>query len=83
MIKVILDKPFTRIDIPQRTLPAVTTTGSSVTVTLMLDDPIKRRVIVRTEEFGTVVLWKDDEYDEIGQWTDQDVISRLNEMFNS
>jgi hypothetical protein len=83
MIKIELDKPFTRIDIPQRTIPAVTTTGSSVTVTLMLDDPLKRKVTIRTQEFGTVVLWEGDEYDEIGQWTDQDVIDRINEMFNT
>lgn len=31
---------------------------------------------------GRVVLWEGKTYDDIGQWTDQNVIDRLKEIFN-
>ena len=30
----------------------------------------------------TVVLWKDTEYDNIGQWTDTDAINKIKEIYN-
>lgn len=58
-------------------------TVSSITVTEMIDKPIDRKVIAMTVELGGIILWEGDAYDTIGQWTDIDVVNRINEMYNS
>lgn len=77
MIKVTLNTPYTKIIQAEKSKYI-----SDVTVTGMYDDPINKRVTVNTENQGRLILWEGNEYDNIGQWTDQDVIDRINEMFN-
>ena len=71
-----VNTPFNHIVTPQ-----VVKTVSEITITHMTDNPIDKMVSVRTKELGRVVLWKDAEYDAIGQWTDSDVEARLHELF--
>ena len=59
------------------------TTIEKITVLELADLPSKKQVTAKTFELGLVVLWKDAEYDAIGQWTDTDVINKLNELYNS
>lgn len=48
----------------------------------MIDIPSDKIVYVNTEGLpGRIVLWQDDQYDAIGQWTNQDVINRINELY--
>ena len=59
------------------------TTIEKITVLEILDNPNKKTVTVKTVELGAIVLWKDADYDAIGQWTDTDVINKINELYNS
>ena len=59
------------------------TTIEKITVLELADLPSKKQVTAKTIELGIIVLWKDAEYDAIGQWTDADVINKLNELYNS
>lgn len=59
------------------------TTIEKITVLEILDNPNKKTVIAKTVELGAIVLWKDADYDAIGQWTDTDVINKINELYNS
>lgn len=58
-------------------------TIEAITVVELNDSPSKKQVTAKTIELGVVVLWKDADYDAIGQWTDTDVINKLNELYNS
>ena len=43
---------------------------------------MEKKVIAHTSEFGSVVLWENESYDAIGQWTDSDVTARIKEIYN-
>jgi hypothetical protein len=58
-------------------------TIEKVTVLEIVDLPSRKQVIAKTQELGSVMLWKDAEYDTVGQWTDTDVVNKLNELYNS
>jgi hypothetical protein len=61
---------------------AKTTTIDTLTVNRMVDLPNQKIVKVFISELPTpVTLWEGDAYDTIGQWTDQDIIDRLNELY--
>ncbi len=50
----------------------------------VVDETINRQVYCILNYNGIdkyVLLWEGTEYDAIGQWTDVDVINRLNEIF--
>lgn len=59
------------------------TTIDKVTVIELLDNPDRKTVTAKTAELGSIILWKDTDYDAIGQWTDTDVINKINELYNS
>lgn len=49
----------------------------------MIDNPIKKEVWVSCRNHPTrILLWKDEEYDMVGQWTDTDVINRIIQLFS-
>jgi len=56
-------------------------TINKITVREVTDSPVRKIVVAHTLELGRVVLWKDAEYDAIGQWTDTDVINRLTALY--
>jgi hypothetical protein len=59
-------------------------TVSTLTVNRIVDLPNQKVVRCFIEELEQpIVLWKDEAYDAIGQWTDTDVTNRLNELYNT
>lgn len=74
-----LNNPLTVIIQPEKTK-----TVSSLTISRVVDIPSQKIVRCFIEELEQpVVLWEGDAYDSIGQWTDSDVNTRLNELYNS
>lgn len=53
-----------------------------ITINEIIDLPIRKMVVAKTKEVGQVILWKDADYDAIGQWTDSDVVARISELYN-
>lgn len=56
-------------------------TIEKITITELVDLPNRKMVVAKTSEIGTIVLWKGNDYDAIGQWTDTDVVTRINELY--
>ena len=54
-----------------------------LTILELIDVSSRKLVVAKTKEVGTIVLWKDADYDAIGQWTDENVIARINELYNA
>ena len=61
-------------------------TANTVKVLQIEENPDEKRVVVTTSLNGMLrrfVLWEGDSYDQIGQWTDTDVINRVKEVVGS
>jgi hypothetical protein len=56
-------------------------TIDKVTIVEITDNPTLKTVVVTTKEVGRIVLWKNAEYDAIGQWTDSDVQLKLKDLY--
>jgi hypothetical protein len=56
---------------------------SEITINELIDLPTRKMVVAKTKEIGQIVLWKDADYDAVGQWTDSDVIARISELYNA
>ncbi len=55
----------------------------NIIVDRVVDRPNDKVVRVFIKDINTpFILWEKEDYDNIGQWTDQDVISKLKEKFN-
>ena len=54
---------------------------SELEVLYVIDKPSRKEVVANIKNVGNVVLWKDAEYDAIGQWTDSDVVTKLNQIY--
>lgn len=76
-MKVVLNNPKEIVLVPERKK-----TLTEFNVVEMLDSPTRKIVEVSTQEIGRIILWKDDEYDSIGQWTDTDVVNRLKQLYS-
>jgi len=64
--------------------PEKTKTITTLTIARVVDIPSQKVVRCFLEELEQpVVLWEGAAYDAIGQWTDSDVNTRLNELYNS
>ncbi len=78
-MSISLNNPLTVIIQPEKTK-----TVSSLTISRVVDIPSQKIVRCFIEELEQpVVLWEGAAYDSIGQWTDSDVNTRLNELYNS
>jgi hypothetical protein len=55
---------------------------NSITVLNVIDFFNEKIVRADTVEIGNIILWQGSDYDAIGQWTDQDVINRILELYN-
>ena len=53
---------------------------AEITVNQVVDNPSMKKVTAETQEVGRLILWEKEAYDAIGQWTDSDVIARVNEL---
>lgn len=58
-------------------------TIEKLTINELVDLPNRKMVVAKTTEVGTIVLWKDADYDAIGQWTDSDVIARIEQLYGN
>jgi hypothetical protein len=58
-------------------------TIEKLTINELVDLPTRKMVVAKTSEVGTIILWKDNDYDAIGQWTDTDVLNRVLELYNA
>jgi len=58
-------------------------TIEKLTINELVDLPTRKMVVAKTSEVGTIILWKDNDYDAIGQWTDTDVLNRVRELYNA
>lgn len=56
-------------------------TIEELTIEEVVDNNSRKEVKAYTAELGIVVLWSDDAYDAIGQWTDADVVNRVKELY--
>jgi hypothetical protein len=54
-----------------------------LTIVELVDVSSRKIVVAKTKEVGTIVLWKDADYDAIGQWTDSDVIARIEQLYGN
>ncbi len=71
------------ISIPRFKLTGRKPKPTTVTLDYTIDNPSKKIVYAHTLEVGRIVLWQGSEYDDIGQWTDQDVQTKLQELFTN
>jgi len=55
---------------------------SSITIFEITDSQESKMVRANTLELGSLILWQDETYDAIGQWTDTDVENRILEIIN-
>lgn len=63
------------------TTPEVKREVSSLNIMLITDMPARKLVTANVTEGFSIILWQGAEYDAIGQWTDADVLNRLNELY--
>ena len=64
-------------------VPERSVKSNCIIITEMIDKPKEKKVIAYTEGLpGYVILWEGSDYDAIGDWTNQNVIDRINEIFN-
>jgi hypothetical protein len=56
-------------------------TIDKIVITDVIDSPQRKTVVAMTMELGSIMLWEGTAYDAIGQWTDADVINRINEIY--
>jgi len=57
-------------------------TITKLEITEVVDNFKMKTIIAKTNEFGSVILWKDADYITIGQWTDTDVINKIKSIYN-
>ncbi len=78
-MSITLNSPHTIILAPEKT-KVITT----ITITRTVDIPGQKIVKAFIQELSDpIILWEGTAYDEIGQWTDSDVTSRINTLYNS
>jgi len=56
-------------------------TIEELTIEEIVDNNSRKEVKAYTKELGILVLWAGAAYDAIGQWTDADVIARVEELY--
>ena len=65
-------------------IPAQQIKATSIQITSMVDNPTEKTITIKTNSIlGSVVLWEGEAYDAIGQWTDENVKTRLIEIINN
>ena len=65
-----------------KTIPSIDIVRTSLTVIRFADYPIEKKVVAHCTDFiGDLVLWEGEAYDAIGDWTNQNVIDRIKELY--
>ena len=57
-------------------------TISEITINEVVDNSERKSVLAYTLELGVITLWENEAYDAVGQWTDTDVLNRINELYS-
>ena len=68
-------------EIVVKEIPAYQIKTDKIEIKQIVDDVTNKTVSVITKQFGTILLWEGTAYDRIGQWTDDDVKSKLISMY--
>jgi len=63
------------------TTPEVKKEVSSLNIVSITDMPERKIVYAITSDRFNIILWEGVAYDAIGQWTDTDVVNRINEIY--
>ncbi len=63
-------------------IPAVQIKTKSIEVLKIIDEFTNKKVVAFTKNAGIIILWEGDQYDEIGQWTDDDVKAKIASIYN-
>ena len=63
------------------TTPEVRKEVSSLNIVSITDLPERKIVYAITSDRFNIILWEGAAYDAIGQWTDTDVVNRINEIY--
>ena len=77
---------YPEISLDKNVVVVAEQTANTVKVLQIEENPDEKRVVVTTSLNGMLrrfVLWEGDSYDQIGQWTDTDVINRVKEVVGS
>ena len=77
-MKITFDSEKTYVTRPEESKKVTTLTFYQI-----MDNNRNKTVTIHTIELGVIVLWSGADYDAIGQWTDQDVENRINEILNN
>jgi hypothetical protein len=65
-------------------VPEKSVTATKIIITEMIDKPKEKKVLAYTEGLpGYIILWEGSDYDAIGDWTNKNVIDRVNELYNN
>jgi len=65
-----------------KTIPAIHVNTDSMNIIQIVDLPIEKQIIAHTfNQFGPIVLWEGDNYDKMLDWTNEDIIDRVKELF--
>lgn len=66
-------------------VPEYTISTPSLNIEKIEDLPNEKKVIAYTDhqDARIIVLWEGEDYDAIGQWTDDDVINRIKEIYEN
>jgi hypothetical protein len=74
---------YPEISLDKNVVVVAEQTANTVKVLQIEENPDEKRVVATTSLNGLLrrfVLWEGDSYDQIGQWTDTDVITRVKEV---
>lgn len=61
----------------------VTITTNELFITKTVDSPVDKTVKAYTSTGKIYLLWSGTDYDNVGQWTDSDVINKIKELIIS
>jgi len=75
-MEITFNKPTEILIISERKISV-----EKITIVEVVDNPSRKIVWATTKEVGKVILWKDADYDAIGQWTDSNVSNRVIELY--
>lgn len=64
-----------------KNVPAIQIKSNTIEIISIQDIPTQKKIIANTKELGVITLWESNLYEQIGQWTDSDVETRLIELF--
>jgi hypothetical protein len=62
-------------------IPEQVITTDKIVIREMIDSPVMKTVTIHMDTHPfRMVLWQGAQYDSIGNWTNEDVINRINEL---